>query len=86
MITRDAKVGSKLGLHARPAANFARAAEATGYDISITFNDSTVDAASLLEVMTLGAEYGDTVTLTCEDDASESAIDGLVVLLSEETD
>lgn len=83
MITRTATVGSPNGLHARPAAVFVRAAEATGHDITISLGDSQADAASLLEVMTLGASYQDEVTLTCEDDAAEASLDELVTLIEE---
>lgn len=77
MYSKQATVAAKLGLHARPAAAFSRVAAQTNADITISFGDNTADAASLLEVMTLGANCGDVVTLSGADDAAE-AIDALV--------
>lgn len=86
MITRTATIGSSVGLHARPAALFAQAAAATDYDITITLDDNEADAASILEVMTLGAKQGDEVTLSCEDDSAAEALDSLVALLASDLD
>lgn len=80
MITREAKVAAKLGLHARPAAAFTRFVADTGYDITVSLGDKKADAASLLEVMTLGANCGDTVTLSGADEA-EAAIEETVNFL-----
>lgn len=80
MISRQATVAAKLGLHARPAAEFTRKAAQYEQEITITMGDASADAASLLEVMTLGANHGDVVTLTGDDDAA-TAIDELVAFL-----
>ena len=44
------------------------------------------DAASLLEIMTLGAKHGDVVTLSTEDDGAGEVLDSLVALLSRDLD
>lgn len=86
MITRTATIASTVGLHARPAAIFAKAAADTDFDITITCGDEEADAASVLEVMTLGAKHGDEVTLSCDDDSAGDALDSLVDLLSKDLD
>ncbi|GAA1714572.1 HPr family phosphocarrier protein [Propioniferax innocua] len=86
MITRTATIASSVGLHARPAAIFAKAAADTDLDITISLGDEEADAASVLEVMTLGAKHGDEVTLSCEDDGAEAALDSLVDLLGRDLD
>lgn len=86
MITRTATVGASNGLHARPAALFAQAAADTGVEITISRGSESADAASLLEVMTLGAECGDEVTLSTEDDSAGDALDSLVELLARDPD
>ena len=80
MITRSATIGAANGLHARPAAVFVEAVEATGVDVTITFDGEEADASSLLQVMTLGAEHGDEVQLSAED-GNEEALDRLAELL-----
>lgn len=86
MITRTATIGSSVGLHARPASLFTQAAAEYDYDIVISFDDEEADAASILEVMTLGAKHGDEVTLSCEDDAAAEALDKLAAMLERDLD
>ncbi|MDO5035085.1 MAG: HPr family phosphocarrier protein [Actinomycetaceae bacterium] len=81
MITRTAKVASKVGLHARPAAIFAAAAEESDYEITISFDGEEADATSILDVMSLGAMHGDEVTLSAEEDEAAEDLDRLVELL-----
>lgn len=87
MFSRTATIGSTVGLHARPAAQFAKAASATGLAVTIAVDGGEpVDATSLLAVMTLGAAHQQTVTLTAEGAGAEEALDSLVTLLSTDLD
>lgn len=83
MSSRDVTIASAVGLHARPAALFVQAVEASGAEVTLTKGDKTVDADSILAVMTLGAGHGDTVTLTSDDDA---VLDSLATLLATDLD
>lgn len=83
MATRTVTIASAVGLHARPAALFVQAVEASGAEVTITKGDKTVDADSILAVMTLGASHADTVTLTSDD---EAALDSLAKLLATDLD
>lgn len=82
MASKTVTVGSSVGLHARPAAIIAEAAEQ--YDEEITLaveggdDDEGVDAASALMIMTLGAEQGAKVTVTSDNEAAVEEIAGLV--------
>lgn len=86
VITRTATIGSSVGLHARPASLFTAAAAEYDYDIVISMDDEEADAASILEVMTLGAKHGDVVTLSCDDDAAADALDALAAMLERDLD
>ena len=86
MITRTATIASRVGLHARPAAIFADAAEESDFEITISFNGEEADAASVLDVMSLGAMHGDEVVLSSDDDAAGPDLDRLVELLSQDLD
>lgn len=57
-------ITDKLGIHARPAGQLAKAAKALDSTITITKGEKTADAAKLLAVMGLGAKCGDTLTIT----------------------
>lgn len=79
MPSNTVTVGSAVGLHARPAAIIAEAAEK--YDAEITLaveGEEAVDAASPLLIMTLGAEKGHEVTVTSDDPAAVAEISALV--------
>lgn len=89
MSTRNATIGSSVGLHARPASLFVQAARATGLAITITTDGGrSADAHSILAVMGLGAKSGDTVTLSAEGDATavDAALESLVELLGRDLD
>lgn len=86
MITRTAVVASKTGLHARPAALFAKTAAESPVPVTISVDGKPgVAAGSLLQVMTLGVKQGDTVTLSA-DDGADAALDKLVELLETDLD
>lgn len=86
MISRTATIGSAVGLHARPASLFTQAAAKYDYDITISLDDEEADAASILEVMTLGAKHGDVVTLSCADESATTALDELAAMLERDLD
>lgn len=86
MISRTVVVASSVGLHARPAALLAEAVDDSGVDVTIAFDGEEADAASLLEIMTLGVGHGDEVTLSTDDDKAGAVLDSLVELLSRDLD
>ncbi len=86
MISRTVVVASSVGLHARPAALLAEAVDDSGVDVTIAFDGEEADAASLLEIMTLGVGHGDEVTLSADDDNAGAVLDSLVELLSRDLD
>ncbi|WP_371163823.1 HPr family phosphocarrier protein [Buchananella felis] len=87
MAQRTAKIGSKVGLHARPAATFVAAVNEHDFDIEIALEGGEpVDASSILGVMTLGAGFGDVVVLSSDDEGAEPVLDELVALLETDLD
>jgi phosphocarrier protein len=82
MSERTAVVAAQVGLHARPAALFAQAAAATGIPVTVTSESgTTVNAASILGVLSLGINHGATVTLSAEGESADEALATLVELL-----
>ncbi|MGC0252535.1 HPr family phosphocarrier protein [Pseudactinotalea sp. Z1748] len=83
MAERTVTVKSAVGLHARPAAIFTRAAEDSGIPVRITKSGAAPqDASSILGVMTLGVKGGDTVTLYADGPRADEVLDDLADLLS----
>ncbi len=84
MPSKTVKVGSSVGLHARPAALIAEAAEALATEVTLaTPGGEPVDASSSLLVMTLGASCGDTVEVAGED---QGAVDQIAALVEKDLD
>ncbi|RMB83479.1 HPr family phosphocarrier protein [Streptomyces shenzhenensis] len=86
MPERTVTIGSRSGLHARPATAFVRAAAEQAVPVTISREGRTVDARSLLSVLALGAGHGDSVTLAAEGEGAEEALDALAALLTRDHD
>ena len=83
MASKTVKVGSSVGLHARPASIIADAAAEFDEDIFLALvgeddDDDETDAASSLMIMALGAEQGDEVTVTSENAEAVAQIAALI--------
>ena len=83
MAERRVVVAPGVGLHARPAALFVKAAGATGLPVTIA-KDGTpaADARSILSVLSLDVRGGEEVVLTVEGENADSALDALSLLLT----
>jgi len=87
MATRTVTIASSHGLHARPAKLFSAAAKDSGLDVTIAKVDGkAVNAASILGVISLGANTGDVVTLSVEGDGAEGVLDQLAGMLETDQD
>lgn len=69
------------GLHARPAKVFAQAVAASGHRVNLTKGDTTVNARSVLSVLTLDCHQGDEVTIDVEGDNADEVLRDLVHLV-----
>ncbi len=72
---------NKLGLHARPASIFVEEAKKYKSSIFIKKNGKKVDGKSILGVLSLGAEYGDEIEITCKGDDADVAVNMLKNLI-----
>jgi len=86
MSERTVVVASSHGLHARPAALFTQTAAKSGVAVTIKKGDRTVDASSILGVISLGIDHDDEVLLTAEGEGAEEALDALEALLQTDHD
>ena len=88
MASKTVKVGSSVGLHARPASIIADAAGEYDEDIFLSLvgeedDDNETDAASSLMIMALGAEQGDEVTVTSD---NAEAVEKIAELIASDLD
>ena len=85
------KVGSPVGLHARPASLFAQASKASGCKVMLAkiAEDGTetplVDGTSILKIMALGIKCGESIKVQVEGDAEDKAAADLQAIV-ESTD
>lgn len=86
MPERTAIVASAVGLHARPASLFAHAVAKTGMQVTLTFAGKSINAASILAVLSLGIGHAQKVTLSADGAAADAALDTLVILLETDLD
>lgn len=82
MTTRaEVTLTNEVGLHARPAAIFAKAANGFDSTITVTCGDRSADASSLLGILKLEASQGATIVLEAEGPDEQDAVARLVELL-----
>ena len=76
-------VDHEVGLHARPAAIFVKAANKYKSEIQVTKEDRTVNAKSILSVLTLGVNKGTEITIHAEGEDADEALKELVGLIED---
>ena len=87
MPTKTVTVASSVGLHARPASLFAQAVAKAGLPVTLTSAaGKSVNAASILGVLSLGIGHGEEVTLSAEGDGADAALESLAVVLNTDLD
>ena len=85
MTERRMHVGTANGLHARPIADIARIALAHGARVTVQLGaGDPVDAASILELMNLGAAQGDELRVVVDGDPpdAERVLDSIATVLA----
>jgi len=75
-------VNHKVGLHARPASVFVQTAAKFSSDIEVSHGINTVNAKSILAVLTLGAHQGAVITIKAEGEDAEEALQALEELVN----
>lgn len=87
MTQRAVTVGSRVGLHARPASLFVQAAARQPVPVTIAKNGGPpVDARSILLVLGLDVRGGDEVVLSADGEGAELALDELAALVARDLD
>ncbi|MBF0481155.1 MAG: HPr family phosphocarrier protein [Desulfovibrionaceae bacterium] len=74
---------NEQGLHARPAAKLAQEAQKYASEIKIVCNGATVDAKSILDVLTLAAGNGTSLELAAAGPDAAEALDSLARLFKQ---
>ena len=79
--SRDVKVENEKGFHIRPAHLFMKLATGFQADVKIINNNHIVDGKSMLDLLTLVAQNGTTLTLKASGSDAQAAVDALAQLV-----
>ena len=83
-VSKTVFVHNELGLHARPAAKLAQAAQQYQSHITLEYDDMVVDAKSILDILSLAAGRGASLTLRCSGEDAGKAAESLDALFGGE--
>ena len=81
MYSQSIKILNKAGLHARPASLFIKTAAKFNSDIYIKFSGKTINAKSIVSVLSAGINSGSEIEMTAEGADEKAAIKSLVELI-----
>ena len=83
MLERKVKILNRLGLHARPAAEFVRAVRTFQSSVTLVKNGDDYSGASILDVLSANLDHGSTLLFRIEGPDAEMAMERLCGLLEE---
>ncbi|WP_420634633.1 HPr family phosphocarrier protein [Candidatus Palauibacter sp.] len=75
------RIQNRLGLHARPAAEFVKLASRFDAEVWVEKEEVEVNGKSIMGVMMLAAEAGSSIRIRAAGADAESAVDALVTLV-----
>jgi phosphocarrier protein HPr len=81
MPSKTLKLSNASGLHARPAADFAKIAGTFESDVVVSRGDKTANGKSVLSLLTLNCQQGDEITIHSDGPRAGEALEALVRLV-----
>ncbi len=81
MPSRELTITNKLGIHARPAAQFVKIASTFPCEIQVEKDDEQADGKSIMGLMMLAAGYGSVLTITTDGPEADEALEALSKLI-----
>ena len=81
MEKKEFHVIAETGIHARPATLLVQAASKFGSDVNLEYNGKSVNLKSIMGVMSLGIPTQSEITITCEGEDEDVAIQTIEEIL-----
>ncbi len=81
MPSAEFTVNNKLGIHARPAAQFVKTASQYSCEVQVEKDDEFADGKSIMGLMMLAAGYGSVLKITTTGDDADEALKALGELI-----
>ena len=82
VVEHSAPIVNRLGLHARPAAEFVKVANRFRSHIVVKKDDLEVNGKSIMGMMMLAAECGSALLIRADGDDAQEAVDALLALVA----
>jgi phosphocarrier protein len=79
---RSVEISNERGLHARASAKFVKLAASFDAEVTVSKDEATVDARSIMGLMMLAAGPGSTIHIHAEGSEAEAAADALAELVA----
>ncbi|MCL2563863.1 MAG: HPr family phosphocarrier protein [Oscillospiraceae bacterium] len=83
MIEKNITIANESGLHARPASEFVRFIKPFDAKISLVKGEKTVNAKSILHVLSLSLKQGDICTVQVDGTQEEEVLEKIETFLAE---
>jgi phosphocarrier protein len=78
----EVEIVNKLGLHARASAKLTQLAGSFPCEVWMERNGRRINAKSIMGVMMLAAGKGSKITVDCEGERADAALEALVALIA----
>lgn len=78
MIKEKIILQNETGLHARPAGELVKLVSTFKCDVNLTANDRTVNAKSILAIMSLGIKVRTEIEIECNGEDEEEAMNKII--------
>ena len=82
MPQREFTIQNKLGIHARPAAQFVKTASRFTSEVRVEKDGEEVDGKSIMGLMMLAAGHGSIITVSSEGSDADAALEAIGDLIS----
>jgi phosphocarrier protein len=83
---RNAELVNQRGLHARASAAFAREAAKYNAKITVHYDGMSASAASIMDLLMLGARVGQTIEIEAEGAQAREALDAVCAMIARKFD
>ncbi|MFD1456305.1 phosphocarrier protein HPr [Levilactobacillus lanxiensis] len=84
MEKREFRVTAETGIHARPATLLVQAASKFNSEVSLQYQDKSVNLKSIMGVMSLGVGQNASITITTDGDDEADAMNAVAETLKKE--
>ena len=81
MAKQDFTILNKLGIHARPAAQFVKTANRFQSDIFVEKDGKEVDGKSIMGLMMLAAGHGSIISVSADGSDADAALEAIADLI-----